>query len=252
MSIINREFDSQTIRIRSSDRYVCLTDMAKASGKLFADWMRLKSTASYLDRLSAVMGIPITKLVQVVQGGIPENQGTWGHPKVSLRFAQWCSDEFAIQVDTWIDELLRTGKVELSNQDQGASTPKQISSTDLPAIVEAIFALEKSGDAVLSQMCKNLLKRDMDLSLKNALPAAKDPLPEAVVEVAIRLGYSVPSGVENGLGRYVANRCGDLIVGKDERYAASSGKKIGANLYPAYNTRVEETVHSYFQRKLSA
>lgn len=113
MSIVLRSFRENHIRIRPEDRYVCLTDMAKATGKLLADWTRLKKTESYLNTISAVMGIPITEMVQTIQGGTPESQGTWGHPKVALRFAQWCSDEFAVQVDQWIDELLTTGSVSL-------------------------------------------------------------------------------------------------------------------------------------------
>jgi len=116
MSILARSFNDRLIRIRQSDRYVSGTDMAQAANKLFADWNRLKSTTEYLQALESVMRIPITELVQVFQGGVPENQGTWLHPKVALRFAQWCSAKFAVQVDCWIDELLTTGKVELESE----------------------------------------------------------------------------------------------------------------------------------------
>jgi len=107
-----KSWNDKTIRIRE-DRYVSLTDMAQASDKNFGHWFANKSTNSYLETLSGVIGIPITELVQVKQGGTPDEQGTWGHPKVALRFAQWCSDEFAVQVDCWVDELLTTGQVSL-------------------------------------------------------------------------------------------------------------------------------------------
>jgi hypothetical protein len=55
--------------------------MAQASGKQFGHWHKLKSTNSYLKTLESVITIPITSLVQVIQGGDPQNQGTWGHPK---------------------------------------------------------------------------------------------------------------------------------------------------------------------------
>lgn len=55
------------------------------------------------------IGIPITTLLHVGAG----TTGTWAHPKIAIRFAQWCNVNFAIQVDFWIDELLTTGKVEL-------------------------------------------------------------------------------------------------------------------------------------------
>lgn len=116
MNILARSFNDRLIRIRQSDRYVSGTDMAQACGKLFGHWNTLKSTTEYLQALESVIGIPITELVQVLQGGVPENQGTWLHPKVALRFAQWCSAKFAVQVDCWIDELLTTGKVELESE----------------------------------------------------------------------------------------------------------------------------------------
>ena len=88
--LIIREFNNQTIRIRE-DKYVCLTDMAKASGKLFADWVRLKSTKSYLETLSSIMGIPIIQLIESNVGNLGESSGTWGHPKVVEKFERWCN-----------------------------------------------------------------------------------------------------------------------------------------------------------------
>lgn len=114
---IIKSWNDRAIRIRV-DRYVSLTDMAQAGGKLFADWNRQSRTKSYLEALSGSMGIPIDILVEVNSSGLNEDRGTWGHPKVALRFAQWCSDEFAVQVDSWIDELLTTGSVTLAPETQ--------------------------------------------------------------------------------------------------------------------------------------
>jgi hypothetical protein len=116
MSILARSFNERLIRIRQDDRYVSATDMAQSCGKRYHDWARLSSTTEYLQALEAVAGYPVTELVQVFQGGTPENQGTWLHPKVALRFAQWCSPQFAVQVDCWIDELITTGKVQLESE----------------------------------------------------------------------------------------------------------------------------------------
>ena len=44
--------------------WVSLTDMAKATGKLVADWSRKKSTIEYLHSLETIMGIPITETIQ--------------------------------------------------------------------------------------------------------------------------------------------------------------------------------------------
>jgi hypothetical protein len=83
--------------------------MATASGKRLNDWIRTDKAKSYLAALSAITGIAVIELLEVGEG----NQPTWGHPKVSIRFAQWCSDDFAVQVDGWIDELMTTGSVSI-------------------------------------------------------------------------------------------------------------------------------------------
>ncbi len=85
-----REFNNQVIRFRE-DGYVCLTDMAKASGKKTNDWLRLTSSTSYLEVLSGITGLVVTELVQIAQGGTPELQGTWGHPEVAKEFERWCN-----------------------------------------------------------------------------------------------------------------------------------------------------------------
>jgi phage antirepressor YoqD-like protein len=112
MSNLIKNWNDRAIRIRS-DRYVSLTDMAQATGKRVNNWLRLDSTKSYLSALESVTHLRATDLLQVIQGGDSQKQGTWGHPKAAIRFAQWCSDEFAVQVDIWTDELMTTGKVEL-------------------------------------------------------------------------------------------------------------------------------------------
>lgn len=109
MTEIQKIWNKKTVRIRKEDRYVCLTDIAKASGKKLNDWSRQESTSEYLQALEQVTGIPATQLIEV-QNGKP----TYAHPKVALRFAQWCSPRLAVQVDFWIDELLTEGKIEIN------------------------------------------------------------------------------------------------------------------------------------------
>lgn len=131
MLSIVKSWNNRQIRIRG-DRYVNLTDMAQACGKRFPDWNRLESAKSYLETLSTVVQIPTTQLVQIKQGGNSDEQGTWGHPKVAIRFAQWCSDDFAVQVDLWVDELVTNGSVSLS-------TPK----TYIQALKDLVAAEEE-------------------------------------------------------------------------------------------------------------
>lgn len=151
MNNLLKSWNGRTIRIRK-DRYVSLTDMAQASGKLFANWRQLKSTESYLSTLSGIIGIPIMDLLQSQVGGSPELTGTWGHPKLAIRFAQWCSDELAVQVDCWMDELLTTGKVELAlPKPQSALELLQQQLTALAAVVEASVEHERKIAALEEQ-----------------------------------------------------------------------------------------------------
>lgn len=106
MSFIIRSWNGRTIRQRE-DGYLSLTDMAQACGKEFRDWNRLDGSKRYIEALSSDVGICTSQLIEIRKGNTSEyEQGTWGHRKVAIRFAQWCSDEFAVQVDTWIEELL--------------------------------------------------------------------------------------------------------------------------------------------------
>lgn len=104
-----QEFQGSAIRfeVREDGRvWGCLTDMAQATGKLTADYMRLKSTKDYLEALGLDMGIPITALIQYFQGGNEtdsRSQGTWAIDEVVMDFAQWCSIPFRI----WANRVIR-------------------------------------------------------------------------------------------------------------------------------------------------
>jgi len=117
-NIIQRNWNGRTIRQRE-DGFICLTDMAKANGKEFRDWNRLDSTQEYLKLLYNRRCAESNngKWIEIIQGGTPEKQGTWGHRKVALRFAQWLNPAFAIQVDDWVEELLTKGSVSLKEPD---------------------------------------------------------------------------------------------------------------------------------------
>lgn len=150
-SNILRSWNEKTIRHRA-DGYLSLTDMAQSTDKKVNDWLRLDSTKSYLKSLSSVAGIPVAvdsvkvpALVQRVSGGVPSEQGTWGHRKVAIRFAQWCSDDFAIQVDSWVEELFDTGSVSIVPDEITLTTPI-ISATSKQSAKETCELI----DAILS------------------------------------------------------------------------------------------------------
>lgn len=80
------ELCGTTVHQRETDGYINATQLCKAAEKFFADYRRLQSTNEFLVELHSVMGIPITELVVVNQGGTPELQGTWVHPDVAINF----------------------------------------------------------------------------------------------------------------------------------------------------------------------
>jgi hypothetical protein len=62
MKIINHDVNGLQLSQRHDDGYLNLSQMAKANGKLIADYLRLDTTKAFLDKLSMVMGIPISKI----------------------------------------------------------------------------------------------------------------------------------------------------------------------------------------------
>jgi hypothetical protein len=123
MKIINHEANGLQVSQRIEDGYMNLTQMAKNNDKLIADYLRLDTTKAFIDKLSTVMGIPITGkkgLIQIKQGGNDKNaQGTWGHPKVAIHCAMWCDTEFAVFVINLVFEWMTTGNNPISQQSTG-------------------------------------------------------------------------------------------------------------------------------------
>jgi hypothetical protein len=122
-NIVTHNYQGFAITQKERDSYVSLTDMAKAAGKLVADYLRIDSTKEYLEALSYDMGIPISSLIHVVQGK-GKFQGTWAHPEIAIDFASWCNVQFRIWANRTLhrgmtnsipidDDLLRTKKCEL-------------------------------------------------------------------------------------------------------------------------------------------
>jgi uncharacterized protein YfiM (DUF2279 family)/predicted GIY-YIG superfamily endonuclease len=103
-----------SIQARTSDGYINATQICKAAGKKFNDWIRLHNTTELVNVLSSSAGIPADELVHAQTsryGG-----GSWVHPDLAVQLAQWCSPVFAIQVSRWIRELIITGSVEVNTK----------------------------------------------------------------------------------------------------------------------------------------
>jgi KilA-N domain len=205
MENLLRTWNGRTIRQRE-DGYLSLTDMAQSCGKQIGHWNDLKSTKSYLTTLSVTIGIPIVELIESQEGKFG---GSWGHSKVAIRFAQWCSDEFAIQVDTWIEELLTKGKVQFDSvkQQKQFDPSERIDSylTKAERYRDLLGSLSLSveqyfKDAIDSVLAEVNEKYNNIESSKSQMPLNQQELDNfqedwaSVIEFAeLELGYLVPS-----------------------------------------------------------
>ena len=106
-NLIEHHVEQAVISQRATDGYVNATAMCQAAGKQMKHYLENKSTTAFLNELQSVVGIPTTDLVQIIQGGDPQLQGTWVHPDVAVHLAQWCSPKFAVQVSRFVREWLQ-------------------------------------------------------------------------------------------------------------------------------------------------
>ncbi len=91
--IVMYQYGNSTISKYQHNGYVNATQMCKAHGKLFGNYVRNKTTKEFLDFLSKEIGIPMTSLIISSEG---KHGGTWVNPLVALHLAQWCSPKFAV------------------------------------------------------------------------------------------------------------------------------------------------------------
>jgi len=99
-----RAWEGTAIQRRRADGYVNATAMAKAGGKHLPHYMANASTKAYIAALAPVVGIPTTGIIHTIQGGRPEMQGTWIHPRLAVDLARWISPAFAVWMDGWFLE----------------------------------------------------------------------------------------------------------------------------------------------------
>jgi KilA-N domain len=198
-------YKGQVIRIRE-DKYVCLSDMAMINNRKVAHWLALIGTEAYLKALSVAIGIPIGVLLEKANGA-----ATWGHPKLAIRFAQWCSEEFAVQVDCWIDELMTTGKVKIDLEQPHIPdpTPFQLPSRELAlqtavAVVTIQDTLSKSNP----RLAQILIDYAMNDVIEQGQPSERPPEEKlhGLVSIAMSMGIKTNLTTRSALGNYVAHK----------------------------------------------
>jgi hypothetical protein len=99
--LITSQYDGQELSFNEQGWFNA-TQAASKFNKSVHEWVRLPDTQKYLDALIRKYGkIPYLKTKR------GNNGGTWLHPKLAVRFAQWLDIDFALWCDEQIDHLLR-------------------------------------------------------------------------------------------------------------------------------------------------
>jgi hypothetical protein len=87
------------------DGWFNATSAAKRYGKRPNDWLDLDETQEYIAALNAISNTSQNGIWHKTKRG--NNGGTWLHPKLAVRFAQWLDINFAVWCDMQIDGILR-------------------------------------------------------------------------------------------------------------------------------------------------
>lgn len=125
--------------------------MCKRYGRKVNDFARLKGSKDYLEALSSVTGIPVTELVQQIQGGTPELQGTWVSSRVALKLAAWLNPYFEVWVYSVIERLLTQGKVELQEAYDTLLEALDISETQVQELLTRSNRLDRELSGLLDE-----------------------------------------------------------------------------------------------------
>jgi hypothetical protein len=128
------------------DGYIFATALCKVVGKKISHWLNLKETKEFKNKLEkSDAGIPVSQLIEVYKGNSDKyNQGTWIHPNLGIKLAQWCSPNFSLQVSKWIRELIITNKVELGKEKNTEEIQEEFTKI-IKALKEKITELENSN-----------------------------------------------------------------------------------------------------------
>lgn len=110
-SLIQFDYNGAVIpfALTENDVMINATKIAKICNKQIGHYLSNQSTKDLINEVSLVIGIPITELVVTIQGGIPQNQGTWFHRLIAIHFAMWCNPKFGVWCLQKLDEIIQNG-----------------------------------------------------------------------------------------------------------------------------------------------
>lgn len=103
--IITIEYNNTPVFFQT-DAFINATAIAGKFNKFPKDYLKTSRTKEYINAVRRIFLTEENQIVKVVQGGSPEEQGTWLHPKLAIDFARWLSADFAVWCDMQIEKIL--------------------------------------------------------------------------------------------------------------------------------------------------
>jgi hypothetical protein len=80
------------------DDYVNLTKMCKQVRRSLSTYLRSNHHKQFIKELALCQNCTADELLEKRVGGVPSEQGTYGHPMIAIHLAQWLSPQFALAI----------------------------------------------------------------------------------------------------------------------------------------------------------
>ena len=103
MSIVTLDYQGHAIAYQD-DGWFNATEAAAKFGRRVDVWLKSNETRDYIAALCEISNTTEKGYLKTKRGA---GGGTWLHPKLAVRFAQWLDPRFAVWCDAQIDGLLR-------------------------------------------------------------------------------------------------------------------------------------------------
>lgn len=137
LQLVKSEFHGSEISF-TGQGWFNATQAAARFGKRPVDWLNLASTKEYIAALIEdarseenslrKQSMGRSSFIKTSKGGDVSRQGTWLHPLLGVRFAQWLDVRFAIWCDKQIDAILRGNLDQKKARHEAASSFKVMQS----------------------------------------------------------------------------------------------------------------------------
>jgi hypothetical protein len=151
-TFIERKINDEIIHQDQNNGYINATQISKIHRSITGerrepnDWLRTETAQRAISKLSSVTGISSEELVLVKQGG--KYQGTWIHPRLSVRYAMWVNEDFSLQVEDWIHQWISSvnNPIRLEADIDRVALRDNLKDVKRPALMDQVkFFLESIG-----------------------------------------------------------------------------------------------------------